>query len=138
MSVDYVEVNRGETMTAFKHDEIQQMRTMEGWSRDQESDHLRQTRIANFIESLALVAHDLLRTRNAYLLTYGQGNIAKNLSSVGFDHSRHMDQLECEIRQHSIRTFGEDIFMPGDPAKLLASIVPPEIAMRGETNHDKV
>ena len=113
-------------MTAIDHDKIQQIRTMEGWSRDQESDHLRQTRIANFIESLALVAHELLKLRNARLLTYGQGNIAKDLSSVGFDHSRYMDQLECEIRQHSIRTFGEDIFMPGDPAKLSSPALPPE------------
>ena len=113
-------------MTAFKHDEIQQMRTMEGWSRDQESDHLRQTRIADFISSLAQVANDLLEMRKAHLVTYGHRNIVQNMSNVGFDNRRWMDQLEDQIRQHSIRTFGEDIFMPGDPAKLLASTVPPE------------
>jgi hypothetical protein len=116
-------------MAAINYDEIQKMRTMEGWSREQESDHLRQTRIANFILSLAQAANDLLRLRNAHLITYGQGNIARNMydmSNVGFDHSRHMNQLECEIRQHSIRTFGEDIFMPRDPAKLSSTTLSPE------------
>lgn len=113
-------------MTAFDHDKFQQMRTMEGWSRDQENDHHRQTRIADFISSLAQVANDLLEMRKAHLVTYGHRNIAQNMSNVGFDNRRWMDQLEGQIRQHSIRTFGEDIFMPGDPAKLSSPALPLE------------
>ena len=120
-------------MTAFKHDEIQQMRTMEGWSRDQESDHLRQTRIANFILSLASVANDLLRLRNAHLLSYGESNIHRDMSQEDFEHKQCMFRIEAMIRQHSIREFGQDIFTPGNPAKLSSPALPPEGLQLGET-----
>jgi hypothetical protein len=121
-------------MSACDHDEIQQIRTMEGWSREQESDHLRQTRIANFILSLARAANHLLRLRNAHLLSYGESNIERDMSQEDFERKQCMFRIEAMIRQHSIREFGEDIFLPTNPAKLLSPTLPPEGPQRGDKN----
>jgi hypothetical protein len=101
-------------MAAFDHDKIQQMRTMEHWSKDQESDYDRQTRIAKFILSLAQVANDLLRLRR---------NCGPYPDATT---SSLMAEMEKSIRQHSIRTFGKDIFEPGDPTELRSPTLPPE------------
>ena len=102
-------------MAAFDHDRIQQMRTMEVWTELQEDDHHRQTRIANFILSLSQLANDLHRLRNMYLLRYGERNINEDGSEIAFETRQAMGQMEVIIRAHSIRTFGEDIFLPGNP-----------------------
>jgi hypothetical protein len=104
----------GETMAAFDHDRIQQMRTMEHWSKDQESDYDRQTRIAKFILSLAQVANDLLRLRR---------NCGPYPDATT---SSLMAQMEKSIRQHSIGTFGKDVFEPGDPTELRSPTLSPE------------
>jgi hypothetical protein len=105
-------------MAAFDHDKIQQMRTMEVWSKDQESDHHRQIRIATFILSLSQLANDLHRLRNMYLLRYGERNITQDGSDIAFETRQAMGRMEVMIRAHSIRTFGEDIFLPGNPADI--------------------
>jgi hypothetical protein len=102
-------------MSAFDHNRIQQMRTMEVWSELQEHDHHRQTRIANFILSLSQLANDLHRLRNMYLLRYGERNINEDGSEIAFETRQAMGRMEVMIRAHSIRTFGEDIFLPGKP-----------------------
>jgi hypothetical protein len=109
-------------MAAFDHDKIQQMRTMEHWSKDQKSDYDRQTRIAKFILSLAQVANDLLRLRR----NCGHYPDATTSSL--------MAEMEKSIRQHSIGTFGKDIFEPGDPTELRAPTLPPEGPKLGDKN----
>jgi hypothetical protein len=101
-------------MAAFDHDRIQQMRTMEHWSKDQESDHHRQIRIATFILSLSQLANDLHRLRR----NCGHYPDATTSSL--------MAAMEKSIRQHSIGTFGKDIFEPGDPTELRSPTLPPE------------
>jgi len=105
-------------MAAFDHDKIQQMRTMEAWSELQEDDHHRQTRIANFILSLSQLANDLHRLRNMYLLRYGERNITQDGSEIAFETRQAMGKMEVMIRAHSIRTFGEDIFLPGNSVEI--------------------
>lgn len=111
-------------MSNLENDKIQCARVMEVWARDQDSDHHRQTRIASFILSLAQIANDLMRLRNAHLISYGDGNTAQGMSEIGFRNRHVMDKLEFLIRQHSVRTFGEDIFRPGDPRSVRALPTP--------------
>jgi hypothetical protein len=101
-------------MTAIEHDNFQQKRTMVIWSEDQEFDHHRQMRIANFVMSLAKVANDLAKLRNTFVLNYGYQNSPPNMTEEAFQAKQAMDEMESMIRRHSIRTFGEDIFLPGN------------------------
>lgn len=97
-----------------EHDKFLSARTMEGWARDQESDHYRQTRIANFVLSVSQVAHDLLRLRNAFQVAHSNRDDNKESTAC----KEAMDYMEGTIRRRSIETFGEDIFQPGDPRSI--------------------
>lgn len=99
-------------MTAVEHDKFQQKRTMVIWSEEQEFDHHRQMRIARFLLSLAQVANDLAKLRNTFMLNYGYHNSPPNMTYEAFQAKQAMDEIESMIRRHSIRTFGEDIFLP--------------------------
>jgi hypothetical protein len=116
-------------MKAVEHDKFQRMRTIEMWSEDQEIDHHRQMRIANFIMSLAKVANDLAKLRNTFVLNYGCINSPTNMTDEAFQAKQAMDEMESMIRRHSIRTFGEDIFMPGNPTEIA-----PHRSQQGDKN----
>jgi hypothetical protein len=120
-------------MTAVEHDKFQQKRTMVIWSEDQEFDHHRQMRIANFIMSLAKVSSELANLRNRFMLNYGYQNSPPNMTDEAFHAKQAMDEIESMIRRHSIRTFGEDIFMPGKLEDL-----PHHSSQQKEQNHGKV
>jgi hypothetical protein len=113
-------------MAAFDHDKIQEMRTMENWSELQEDDHHRQMRIAKFILSLARVANDLQALRHSYSIIHSARASTQAQVQGSFNARQAMDELEFMIRQHSIQTFGKDIFLPGDPTELRSPTLPPE------------
>lgn len=99
-------------MTAFDHEQMERRRRQQQWDSLQDCDDARQTKIATFLLSLAVMSQDLLRLRAEFTLINGTGNGPQNMTEVSLRAKDALDAMEFRIRRHSIDTFGRDIFLP--------------------------